>query len=243
LSLDYYDIKIDNALEQPKEQSIIDACYLYEKDANGPFCSLIHRNTITGSLNGGTDTGVDASIINAGKVSTKGIDIAASYTFSFETNGSLDFRIDAVNVLENKTQDAAFLPVNDCVGLVGKTCTRPDPKWRFIQSTTWTSGPLSLKLRWQYLDGLEQDAIVLGDKVDADYAKPFIEHYNYFDLYASYEVIENVTLRAGVTNLFDKKPPIVGNEFGGTTENSGNTFPATYDPIGRSAFLGVNMHF
>jgi outer membrane receptor protein involved in Fe transport len=62
-------------------------------------------------------------------------------------------------------------------------------------------------------------------------------------LYASYEVLENVTLRAGITNLFDKKPPIVGNEFGGTTENSGNTYPATYDPIGRSAFLGVNMHF
>lgn len=243
LSVDYYDIKIDNALEQPAEQSVIDACYLYEKDANSTFCKLIHRNTITGSLNGGTDTGVDATVINAGKVSTKGIDIAASYTFSFESAGSLDLRIDAVNVLENKTQDAAVLPVNDCVGLAGKTCLRPDPKWRFVQSTTWASGPLTVKLRWQYLGGVEQDAIVLGDKTDADYAKPSIEAYNYFDLYASYEVLENVTLRAGITNLFDKKPPIVGNEFGGTTENSGNTYPATYDPIGRSAFLGVNMHF
>ena len=41
----------------------------------------------------------------------------------------------------------------------------------------------------------------------------------------------------------DKEPPVVGNEYGGTAENSGNTFPATYDPIGRSGFVGVNLKF
>jgi outer membrane receptor protein involved in Fe transport len=50
-------------------------------------------------------------------------------------------------------------------------------------------------------------------------------------------------MRFGINNLFDKKPPVIGNDYGGTTENSGNTFPATYEPLGRSFFAGVNMRF
>jgi len=243
ISVDYYDIKIKNAIVQLTEQSIVDACYLTEKDASGAFCSLINRNPITGSLNGGTETGVDASVINAGRVEAEGIDIAASYNFDLSNYGALTFKVDVVNTLASKNKDAPSLDEYDCVGLVGKTCARPIPKVHFVQSTTWANGPFMVKLNWQHLGKLKQDALVLGDATTDDYAVPVIDAYNYFDLYASYDVMENITLRAGITNLFNKKPPIVGNEYGGTTENSGNTFPATYDPLGRSGFVGVNMHF
>ncbi|RYY03435.1 MAG: TonB-dependent receptor [Gammaproteobacteria bacterium] len=243
LSVDYYDIEIKNAIVQLSEQSIVDACYLNEKDASGTFCSLIHRNPITGSLNGGTETGVDASVINAGRVQTKGVDVTASYNLDLEKYGALSFQLDVVNTIESVKKDAPALDEYDCVGLVGKTCTRPDPKVRFIQSTTWAKGPMTLKLSWQHIGELKQDALVLGSATTEDYAAPVISAYDYFNLYASYELMENITLRAGITNLLDKKPPIVGNEYGGTAENSGNTYPATYDTLGRSGFLGVNMHF
>ena len=43
--------------------------------------------------------------------------------------------------------------------------------------------------------------------------------------------------------LFDRDPPIVGSDYGGTTENSGNTFPATYPSIGRGYYVGLNAKF
>jgi outer membrane receptor protein involved in Fe transport len=46
-----------------------------------------------------------------------------------------------------------------------------------------------------------------------------------------------------VANLFDKKPPVVGNTIGTTSGNSGNTFPQVYDVVGRSYSLGATMKF
>ncbi len=243
LSVDYYDIKIDNVIVALTEQSIIDGCYLLDKDPNGTFCSLVHRNPITGGLIGGTETGVDASVINAGKKHTKGVDISANYRVEMEKYGDINLRMDITHVMENIQQDADVFESYDCAGLVGSTCLRPDPKWRFVQTTSWTYGDLTMQLRWKYLSGLKQDAIALRGADASDFAKPSIEAFNYFDLFAAYELTDNVTLRAGINNLLDKQPPIVGTEYGGTAENSGNTYPATYDPLGRSGFVGINARF
>lgn len=242
-SLDYYDIEIDNVILNLSEQNIMDGCYLLDKDATGLFCSRIHRSPGNGTLLAGIETGIDASNVNAGSRSTKGLDITVNYVVDLAELGSLDLRFNAVNVLENKQQDADLFPVVDCVGLVGKVCERPDPEWRFTQTASWSKDAFTVALRWQYLSGLTQDAVALGVADAKDYALAKIPACSYFDLFANYEVTENIVLRAGINNLFDKQPPVVGNEYGGTAENSGNTFPATYDPIGRSAFVGVNMHF
>jgi outer membrane receptor protein involved in Fe transport len=44
-------------------------------------------------------------------------------------------------------------------------------------------------------------------------------------------------------NLFDKDPPVVGNSAGSTTANGGNTFPATYDPLGRRFSASARIKF
>ncbi len=242
-SLDYYDIEIENVILSLSEQNIMDGCYLLDKDADGLFCSRMHRSPLTGTLLSGADTGIDASKVNAGKRSTKGVDIMADYSFDLASYGSLDYNVNAVNVMENIQQDADLFPSVDCVGLVGKTCLRPDPEWRIIQTLSWTMDALTLSLRWQYLDGLTQDAVALGAAEASDYAVVNIPSYNYFDLFASYNITEQIEVRAGINNLMDEEPPIVGNEYGGTAENSGNTYPSTYDTVGRSGFIGLNAHF
>ena len=57
---------------------------------------------------------------------------------------------------------------------------------------------------------------------------------HYFDLAASIQATENFTFVLGVENLFDRKPPIVG-----TQQADANTFPASYDVIGRR--FGVSV--
>src|SRR3546814_4049708 len=78
---------------------------------------------------------------------------------------------------------------------------------------------------------------------DLDFVVPKIKAYNYFDLAGSYDVTERFSLRGGINNLFDKQPPVVGNDYGGTTENSGNTYPATYDPLAPAFLSGAPAGF
>ena len=64
---------------------------------------------------------------------------------------------------------------------------------------------------------------------------------DYIDLAASWAFSKQITVRAGVNNLFDKDPPIsslVGAGFG-----NGNTFPQVYDALGRKIFAGVVVKF
>jgi len=46
-----------------------------------------------------------------------------------------------------------------------------------------------------------------------------------------------------VTNLLDKQPPLVGSTVGSTSYNSGNTYPSTYDALGRRFSIGARLHF
>ena len=63
---------------------------------------------------------------------------------------------------------------------------------------------------------------------------------SYVDLSALYQVTDALELRAGITNLLDKDPPIVATEISGT--GSANTYP-TYDTLGRQIFFGATARF
>jgi iron complex outermembrane recepter protein len=242
-SVDYYTIKVKNSITTLSEADIVDACYNEQQDANGSFCQLIHRNPLNGSLNGGTETGVDASTINAAMLKRTGIDFAASYQFDIGTDAKLKLGINATRSLKAIDQPAAVFAAHDCVGLAGKTCLRPQPKWSFVQNTQLDYGKLSLLLRWHYIGKLTKDDIVLNGAPPSDYAVPVISGRSYFDLAGTLSITDQFELRGGINNLFDKKPPVIGNDFGGTAENSGNTYPATYDPLGRSLFMGASVSF
>ena len=80
-----------------------------------------------------------------------------------------------------------------------------------------------------------------GCVVDSQFRK--IKAYDYFDLTARAAVSDNVTLTFTVMNMFDKKPPIVGGSVGSTAYNSGNTYPSTYDALGRRFAVSAKMKF
>ena len=243
VALDYYRIEITNAITQVAEQNVVDACYEIEQDPNGAFCSRILRNPLNGGLIGPKTFGVDVTLINAAKETSEGIDLAASYGIDLGNMGSVNLGLNAAYMIEHVIQDAAAFPANDCTGLVGAICVRPFYEWNVVTSAQWAMGPWNVGLRWQYLDGVTQDAIALGGTDPADFAKPSIGSYSYFDLAGSFDINEVWSVRASIDNLLDRDPPIVGNEYGGTTENSGNTYPAVYDPIGRYFTVGVTARF
>src|SRR3546814_2229972 len=52
-TVDFFDIKVKDAILQIPEQPALDICYGIQQDASGPFCSLIARSP-TGRINGDT---------------------------------------------------------------------------------------------------------------------------------------------------------------------------------------------
>jgi outer membrane receptor protein involved in Fe transport len=67
-----------------------------------------------------------------------------------------------------------------------------------------------------------------------------MEEQNYFDLAAEWHVTEKASLLLGVNNILDEDPPLT--TFPGTTGN-GNTYPQTYDALGRWIFLRGSIGF
>lgn len=243
VKLDYYSIDIKQAIVAMSEQSIVNGCYQVERDADGFFCSRIHRNATTGSLFGGNSYGVDKSLVNAARETARGLDMGLRYGFDMNHRGSIDLGLSLSYVLDRSIKESPATARKDCAGLGGVTCLRPLPELSFVQTTRWTWNALTLQLAWRYIDHIRQDAIKFDGDDPANYAVPRIPSQSYFDLSGSYSLDETWTLRAGIMNLLDNEPPIVGGYWGGTTENSGNSFPATYDALGRIMSVGLSARF
>ena len=86
--------------------------------------------------------------------------------------------------------------------------------------------------RWRFLDKMKAASRATNPAATT----PGVPSYSLFDLFAEARVGSNYTLRAGVNNVTDKEPPIVGGVIGSTEAS-------TYDVIGRSFFVAATAKF
>ncbi len=152
-------------------------------------------------------------------------------------------------------------PVYDCAGLYGPTCSKggtvdagaPLPEWRHKARLTYaTPYDLSLSVQWRYVGSVMAETLSnfqsLAAPTTYDPGRE-IDAYNYFDFSAAYVFQDSYTVRLGVNNLFDKQPPYVTSGGGGganlctTGPCNGNTYPATYDALGRYLYANVTLEF
>ncbi len=72
---------------------------------------------------------------------------------------------------------------------------------------------------------------------------------NYFDTAVTFSVGNHYNLRLGVNNILDRQPPLVsqgytalslGNEQ--AAFSNGNTYPGTYDTLGRYIYAGITLN-
>jgi len=155
----------------------------------------------------------------------------------------------------------------ECVGFYSANCGFPAggllPKYSWNERTTLSLGHVDLSVLWRHISGMKYEPglppLFSGTVVSTPSSSVFfndpgnfngktvnfnrIPAFNYFDVATRFNVNEHFELTFTVTNLFDKKPPIVGNTAGTTSQNSGNTFPATYDPLGRRFAAGARIKF
>lgn len=256
MSVDYYNIKVNDVLGTPLPGDIINACFgsLSGSSATDPACTVIRRNPITGGLDGdpATTGGLFGTTNNLGRLFTDGVDLLMNYktdlgfanlTWSFVGNWTHSSKYKA------NAADPASLN-RECVGYYSVNCSFTgsiQPEFQFSQRFTLGFKKVDLSLLWRWIDAMNfEPQQIIDDGGDSESVDPKFRHispHHYFDLTARFNVNENLVFTATVQNLLNQKPPIVGNTIGATTYNSGNTYPSTYDALGRRYAVSAKLKF
>ncbi|WP_294391678.1 TonB-dependent receptor [uncultured Sphingomonas sp.] len=241
ITADYFDIKIKGAIGTIGGNTILTQCL---ETGNPLYCDRINRNG-SGALFGGATTGISDVYANVGGSRTQGIDVSANYSLNLTdmglTNaGRISFALIGTASLKSENEPLIDLGTYDCAGVGGRTCGGPNPKWRHQFRTSYDYGNAQLSLNWRYIgrskyDGNEDDPF-LGQGTDL----PALKAYSAFDLAATLR-LKPVLLRAGINNVFDKDPQILGTNF--YSNLNGPTYPGWYDALGRSIFFGATVEF
>lgn len=233
-TVDYYDIDISGYIGQVGTENIGNLCFV---SFNQSYCDLIQRNAL-GEIDSFTDT-----LSNSGGLKTSGLDVSAGYFFplnnflgaersrlSFNFTGSYLFKWDYTPV-------QGLPDVIKCDGRFGANCGVPLPSWRHTLRTTLQSGAVRLSGQWRF------QSSVRDDDPDTTYGIERIPSFNYFDATLGFDISDNYELNFGVSNIFDKQPPLAASGQNGGNGEQSNTFPTVFDVLGRSFFVSGRLKF
>ena len=258
VTADYYHILVTHAITAPTPGDTIGACFnnITAASATDPNCLAIFRDPLTGTLNGSPATvrGLPAQLSNLGRLLTDGIDLTVNYRRDIGF-GVLNLGFDGNWTHRSIFQATPTSLARDCVGLYSANCASIQPEFSWSQRTSLTVGDFDMSLLWRHIDnekveGTANGVQITGNQLNGTGGAPLvfapfrtIKSYDYFDFSVRANVSDHLTLTATVLNIGDRKPPIVGANTGNTAFNSGNTYPSTYDAIGRAYRVGASIRF
>lgn len=260
MTVDYFNVKVNAAVSQPTPSDVMNPCFqnLSATSATSTACTSIRRNPVNGRLSGptGTTFGLPTPLSNLGRIDTSGIDLTAAYATDVGF-ARLLMNLNGTYTIDNYFQATPTSINRECVGQYSVNCGAIQPKWAHnLRTTLDFDGDINVSLLWRYMSGVEYErrlfetrkafngtitgsGVLVGQKLDFNK----ISAFSYFDLSAGFKIMDTFTLDLLVANLFDRKPPVVGSTLGTTAQNSGNTYPSTYDALGRRFTVTVGMRF
>jgi outer membrane receptor protein involved in Fe transport len=235
ITIDYYNIVIDNAVNQLTAQQVINNCFRELNNASDT-CQAINRFP-----NGQIDF-VDARSLNVAEINASGVDLQADYSFdlpaalSIFEGASMRLNFVASWAIENETIAEPGQPGQDCLGYFGGPCSgfnifiQPDAK--YLANASYISGPLYARLQWRGIPEVElfPGAANVIQSADA---------VNYFDFNVNYNITDRFQLSLGIDNITDEEPPVLGYSLAGDA----NVDISLYDVLGRRMYGGLRMTF
>ena len=221
LTLDYWDMEIDDAIDAVNASDILDGCYDSLNFPNLGFCDQFTRRA-DGGLNGLT-TGQ----INFARIEADGYDLSINYVFEIDEN---QFGISIVGT-EQKALNRFFNPTDPAdVNVTLEEIQRPKTSGNIELS--WTRDALSMSFQTTYQSrqaygAVESSLGLNGAEALFGEGGGFYDSTLIHDINASYEFSDNLSIFGGINNIADEEPFL--------TELA---WPVS--PRGRTLFLGVN---
>jgi len=241
-SVDYYDIKIKDAIGFLDLRSILPRCFNADGVSNPSYstsnfyCQQFSRDPNSGALVNGRE-----GALNLATYRTSGVDFQFDWGFGLDGLG-LPSRLGRLRLNSIVTWTRRFkvasLPGSallDYAGSIGNSAVSQQishPRWKATTTLGYAVGPGDISLRWRYIDKMiHQDRVV-----NSASTTPGVPAYNYFDLNGRVSLTKAIEFNAGIVNLTDKEPPFVSGQ-------PLTTDSATYDIIGRTYFVGAKVKF
>lgn len=258
LTADYFDITVDDAITTISLQTALDLCFEQSQDLNSPQCAgFVNTRDPVGSFSRSTPPRLGGA--NIASLSVSGIDLQVAYNMPlpFALLGGVDSDLN-LSFLGTWTESSDFAPdqndpdnVIECAGKFGIECGEPTPSFKWTGRASYVDGPLTFSTRWRHLSAVEDDDPL------TDYFVERVSAYDLIDLTLSYDYNEAVTFTVGVNNLFDTLPSAPEFNSDGEVINNtnsllmgdfnnaeqANTYPSTYDVLGRDFFASVLFKF
>ncbi|WP_265587223.1 TonB-dependent receptor domain-containing protein [Sphingomicrobium arenosum] len=227
-TIDYYNITIDDAIVSLSANNIGTLCARALSTAD-QFCQRITRDPTNGVV-----ARIEAPTANVANEKREGIDWSLGYTFDQDAFGGVGV---ALRHIGNYTFVNEFTPLEgadviDCNGKFGENCTGLgdfiSPKWATTTSVDLDFGSLGWFNQFQ----------LIGNSTNTD-AGAFVQDTGtvfYWDTAFTYDLTDRIGFTAGVRNLLDRDPPLLGSN-----GPDANTDPSLYDVFGRTYYAGVRL--
>ncbi len=233
LSVDYYDIKINDAIFSLTTANIVATCEL--SGGTSSVCDLIKRPLPFADR---TPANFPLSIrtvpINLSKFQTRGIDIASSYRTEIG-EGVLNASLAVTYLKSFKTQDS---PTTPSIQYAGKTDTHFLPKVRGNLALDYQIGDWSLFLQEELIGKVSWGPLFVY--ANRDLPKVL---YTHVTVSRHMKVGDaDAELFLNVRNLFDKDAPIYTGDSPAPASIL-DTQTRVYDVVGRTFTGGVRLRF
>jgi len=229
-SIDYYSIDLKEVIAAVNAQTIVQRCFNRDGanpsySASNTWCQLFERDQADGGV-----VGLQQLSQNQAFIKTSGID----FTFNWGREvgpGDLNFQMITSWVDKWESQTTSDDPTYDFAGTIGTTTGSSVPEWKGNLVTTYTWNNLRGQFTTRYIDSMFHANVVTGGSPETNTG---VGSVWYFDLVGIYDITDNLTLRLGVNNLFDKQPELYSPNV------QANTDPSLYDVLGRRYFVGLH---
>jgi iron complex outermembrane receptor protein len=243
MSLDYFDILVEDQVDKIGGQRIVAGCYESPFFPNEPLCDQFDRSTSGASLPNAILT-IRDSFINVAKQQVRGVDLAAQWTqempgtwgtLSVDTKWTINLE-DTVALFDETEEDLSGEAGHpETVGNLYLTLDMD--KWAFFYGMNYIGETNNFAAF-----GRTTVSNAEGNEVNIDLIG---EATVYHSLSASYDFENGLIARVGVANLLDETPPrLTSLGTGNEVDVLGNVaFYSQYDWLGRRFFVNLTMNF
>jgi outer membrane receptor protein involved in Fe transport len=239
-TIDYFDIRIKGAIDNIDPATTINLCI-----TEGSLCNLITRDRL-GTLWLFDDGRVIGTQVNLGSVETSGVDIAVNYNHPLGAMGTLGVYFIGTWLRSLEIEEIPGRGTYDCTGFYGANkCGVPNPEWRHKLRFNWaTPWNFEAGITWRYMDKV-LDQRTSSNPLLAGTPNPLtreLDAQNYIDIHGSWMATKWLTIRGGINNVLDTDPPLTDQQ-GPSVFGNNNTFPGTYEALGRKIFINATLRW
>ncbi|GMN02130.1 TonB-dependent receptor domain-containing protein [Erythrobacter sp. MTPC3] len=222
LSVDYYNIEIEDAIDPVGSQDIVDNC-VDSSTIDNEFCAAIDRREDNGGF-----SFLRQVPLNFARLETSGVEVSAAYRFDIGEHG---FTLNGSGTWVEKLN--SFFDPSDITKVDPELGELQRPEWAARASGTWDYDRVSFTWSTTFLDSqglrsVEIESVGVGNTFQFTEENGISSNVFIHDIAFDFEASDMLNVYGGVNNVFNRKPFV--------TEQG---YPVS--PVGTLFFLGARV--